>query len=212
MDQLASVSRWIVQVKANDQEAAQKLYERYLQQLAHQARKKMNGASRRMADEEDVAHAALASFFNQVRRGSFPQLANRYDLWQVLLMLTNRRLADLKRRQFCLKRGAGREEGESAIGQCGAEDCQCRAIEDVVGREAAPELAAQLEELCNRLLERLNDPLLKQIAALKLQGYDHAEIAQRLGCVRRTVQRKLLLIRDIWQTEETQGRGQTSDF
>ncbi len=197
MEELRSVSRWIEQVKVNDQEAAQRLYERYLQRLAEQARKKMTGATRRMADEEDVAHTALASFFSQIRQGSFPQLANRYDLWQVLVMLTNRRIADLQRRRYCLKRGAGREVGESAISPCPAE--ACRALEQVVGREPEPEMAAEMEELCQRLLDRLEDPLLKQIATLKLEGYDHAEIAGRLGCVRRTVQRKLLLIREIWQ-------------
>lgn len=208
MEELASVSRWIEQVRTDDdQQAAQRLYERYLQQLADQARKRMNGTPRRMADEEDVAHTVLANFFEQIRQGSFPQLANRYDLWQVLLMLTNRRVADLHRRHFCLKRGAGREVGESAIGECGADDCECRAIEQIVGREPDPELAAEMEDLCQRLLDRLEDPRLREIAALKLEGCDHEEIARRLGYVRRTVQRKLLLIREIWQAE---GIGQES--
>lgn len=196
---LASVSRWIVQVKANDEEAAQRLYERYLQQLAAQARKRMNGASRRESDEEDVAHAALTSFFDQVRRGSFPRLANRYDLWQILIMLTDRRLTDLHRRQSCQKRGAGRDVGESAIAHCGVQGSECREIEQIVGREPEPELAIQIEDQCQRLLDQLDDPFLKQIATLKLQGYNHFEIADEVGCVRRTVQRKLLLIRQIWQ-------------
>ena len=203
MEELASVSEWIEQVRADDQEAAQRLYKRYLWQLANQARKKMNGRPRRMADEEDVAHTALANFFKQIRRGSFPQLANRYDLWQVLLMLTNRRVADLYRQQACLKRGGGCEVGESAIGQCGAGDRQCRAIEQIVGREPGPEVAAEMADLCQRLLERLEDPRLREIAELKLEGCSHEEIARRLGYVRRTVQRKLLLIREIWQAEDT---------
>ncbi len=201
MEELRSVSRWIEKVKANDQEAAQRLYERYLQQLANQARKRMNESTRRMADEEDIAHTALTNFFAQIRQGSFPQLANRYDLWQVLLMLTNRRIADLERRRFSLKRGAGREVGESSIGTDCTGDCRGRAIEQVVGREPEPDVAVELEDLCQQLLDQLDDPLLKQIATLKLEGHDHSEIAHRLGCVRRTVQRKLLLIREIWQAQ-----------
>ncbi len=204
MEELASVSEWIEQVRrTDDQEAAQRLYERYLRQLADQARKKMDGVARRRADEEDVAHTALANFFQQIHRGSFPRLANRYDLWQVLLMLTNRRVADVYRQQACLKRGAGCEVGESAIGQCGEGDGQCRAIEQIVGREPGPEVAAEVADLCQRLLDRLEDPQLREIAALKLEGYNHEEIAQRLGYVRRTIQRKLLLIREIWRAEET---------
>ena len=198
MSEPASVSRWIVDVKADGQEAAQRLYNRYLRRLAHHVRKKMNGASRRMSDEEDIAHAALTSLFVQIRRGSFPQVANRCDLWQVLIMLANRRVADLKRREFSLKRGAGREVGESALGECGDMSGDCRAIEQIIGHEPPPEMVVEIEEICRQLIDQLNDPLLKQMAALKLEGYDQAEIAQRVGCARRSVQRKLGLIRKVW--------------
>lgn len=49
------------------------------------------------------------------------------------------------------------------------------------------------------LLGRLDDPLLRHIAALKLEGCAPSEIADRVGGVPRTVQRKLLLIRQFWQ-------------
>jgi DNA-directed RNA polymerase specialized sigma24 family protein len=198
MSEPASVSQWIVDVRAGGQEAAQRLYNRYLRRLAENVRKKMNGASRRMSDEEDIAHAALTSLFMQIRRGSFPQMANRCDLWQVLIMLANRRLADLKRQQFSLKRGAGCEVGESALGECGDASGDCRAIEQVIGHEPPPEMVVELEDVCRRLLDQLDDPLLKRMAALKLEGYDQAEIAQRVGCARRSVQRKLRLIRKVW--------------
>jgi DNA-directed RNA polymerase specialized sigma24 family protein len=198
MSEPASVSQWIVDVKADGQEAAQRLYNRYLRRLAKHVRKRMNGTSRRMNDEEDVAHAALTSLFMQIRRGSFPQVANRCDLWQVLIMLANRRVVDLKRREFSLKRGAGREVGESALGECGDMSGDCRAIEQVIGHEPPPEMVVELEDVCRRLLDQLDDPLMKQTAALKLEGYDQAEIAQRVGCAPRSVQRKLGLIRKVW--------------
>jgi len=34
-----------------------------------------------------------------------------------------------------------------------------------------------------------------------MEGYTNEEIAQRLGCARRTVQRRLNLIQDVWQHE-----------
>lgn len=202
MPEIASVSQWIDQVKGDNQEAAQRLYERYLQRLAEEVHRKIRGSSRRITDKENIAHTAIANFLVQIRAGSFPQVANRYDLWRVLIMLANRRVADLKRRQLCLKRGAGREVGKSALGECGVEDCECRAIEQIIGREPEPEVVVEMEDLCRRLLDQLDDPLLKQMAALKLEGYDHAEIAEKTGCVRRTVQRKLLLVREIWQATE----------
>jgi DNA-directed RNA polymerase specialized sigma24 family protein len=157
-------------VRADGQEAAQRLYNRYLRRLADHVRKRMNGTSRRMSDEEDVAHAALTSLFTQIRRGSFPQVANRCDLWQVLIMLANRRLADLKRRQFSLKRGAGREVGESALGECGDASGDCRAIAQVIGHDPSPEMVVELEDLCRRLLEQLDDPLLKRMPTGSVPG------------------------------------------
>jgi len=50
------------------------------------------------------------------------------------------------------------------------------------------------------LLGRL-EPAQRQIAQWKLDGYTNAEIAQRLGCGLRTVERRLELIRRIWEQE-----------
>ena len=55
-------------------------------------------------------------------------------------------------------------------------------------------------ENCARLLDRL-EPELRQIAQLRLDGYTNAEIAAQLGCALRTVERRLELIRRIWDPE-----------
>ena len=39
---------------------------------------------------------------------------------------------------------------------------------------------------------------LRAIALLKLEGYGNGEVAERLGCARRTVERKLQLIARLW--------------
>jgi DNA-directed RNA polymerase specialized sigma24 family protein len=39
------------------------------------------------------------------------------------------------------------------------------------------------------------------VASWKLEGYTDEEIAARLGCVTRTVERKLARIRSIWARE-----------
>jgi len=48
------------------------------------------------------------------------------------------------------------------------------------------------------LLEALDDRELRQVALWKMEGYTIEEIARRLGCVPRTVERKLKVIRSIW--------------
>jgi DNA-directed RNA polymerase specialized sigma24 family protein len=63
-------------------------------------------------------------------------------------------------------------------------------------------MAAQLAEECQRLLGRLDNTELQSIALWKMDGHSNKEIASRLHRSLATVERKLALIRRIWQTEE----------
>ncbi len=53
------------------------------------------------------------------------------------------------------------------------------------------------EEYQDRL-ESLANETLRRVAVWKLEGYTADEVAARLGCTRRAVQRKLALIRREW--------------
>jgi DNA-directed RNA polymerase specialized sigma24 family protein len=48
-------------------------------------------------------------------------------------------------------------------------------------------------------MEALNDETLRIVTRMKLEGYSSGEIAKRLEVSSRTVDRKLQLIRDIWE-------------
>jgi DNA-directed RNA polymerase specialized sigma24 family protein len=65
-------------------------------------------------------------------------------------------------------------------------------------RESSPKVAAILAEECQRLIDDLQDESLRRVARLNLEGYTGAEIAEQLGCNRRTVVRKLEVIRQTW--------------
>jgi DNA-directed RNA polymerase specialized sigma24 family protein len=65
--------------------------------------------------------------------------------------------------------------------------------------EPTPEAAAQFVEEYQRLLDRLDDPELRTLVLWKLAGHTNEEIAARLDCVPRTVERRLNQIRSIWQ-------------
>jgi DNA-directed RNA polymerase specialized sigma24 family protein len=56
-------------------------------------------------------------------------------------------------------------------------------------------------EQYERLLGRLEKPSLRTIAQLKLEGYSNEEVAERLDCSLRTVERRLWLIRTIWSED-----------
>jgi DNA-directed RNA polymerase specialized sigma24 family protein len=57
-----------------------------------------------------------------------------------------------------------------------------------------------MAERCQSLLDQLN-PELQSVARWKMEGFTNAEIAERLGCVVGTVERKLRVIRTVWEKE-----------
>src|SRR5262245_4936779 len=106
-----SVTTWLGKLRGGDEEAAQRLWERYFARLVELARFKLQGTSRRAADEEDVALSAFHSFCRAAADDRFPRLNSRDDLWQVLVMLTARKAYQERRRQQALKRGGQADPG-----------------------------------------------------------------------------------------------------
>src|SRR5262249_32221455 len=78
-----SVTVWIEQLKAGDAAAAAPLWQGYFRRLVGLARQRLGAAPRGVADEEDVALSAFASFCRAAAQGRFPRLDDRDDLWQV---------------------------------------------------------------------------------------------------------------------------------
>jgi DNA-directed RNA polymerase specialized sigma24 family protein len=184
-----SVSNWIDRLKAGDRAATRQLWERYFQRLVSLARARLQGAPRRAADEEDVALSAFHSFCRAAEQGRFPRLLDRDNLWRLLVVLTTRKASHLVRHERQQKRRAP------------AADPDAPELEAILGSEPTPEFAAQLAEECRRLLDGLGSADLAQVALWKMEGYANEEIAAKLGCVPRTVERKLRLIRSLWAGE-----------
>lgn len=198
MSEPGSVSHWIVALKAGDQTAAQRLWERYHARLIGLARQILQGARRREADEEDVVQNAFHSFFKGVTQGRFPQLSDRDNLWRLLVMLTARKAINLVRRE---RRQAGGVTLQPASPITSVEGDDEEALLRVIGPEPTPELAAQIVEQYEALLGRLEDEKMRQIAVWKMEGFTNGEIARKLSCSRRTVIRKLETIRLLWSQE-----------
>jgi RNA polymerase sigma factor (sigma-70 family) len=196
-----SVTHWFERIRDGDSAAAQAIWEHYFPELARHARKKLRGTPCRMADEEDVAASVLESVFRAAQKGRFPDLADRHGLWRLLLRMTARKVVDLKRLETRKRRGDGRVKGESAWAGVGSRS-EPAGLTEVIGEVPTPELAAMMAEECRRLLERLADPDLQALALAKMEGYTNKEIAQRLECSVRSVERRLHLIRKKWEQDQ----------
>jgi DNA-directed RNA polymerase specialized sigma24 family protein len=194
MTQEDSVTHWFHLLRQGDHHAAQPLWDRYFSRLEALARKMLQGCNRAVVDAEDIALSAFDSMARGLQRGRFPQLHDRDNLWKVLVVITARKVSHLRRDQHCQKRGGG----PAAVGRVTVDPVE---LEQVMGEEPTPEFAVQAAEQYHRLLACLPHKDLQQIAVWKMEGYTNEEIAERSGCAPRTIDRKLQLIRHLWEQE-----------
>jgi DNA-directed RNA polymerase specialized sigma24 family protein len=197
----ASVSGWLDGLKAGDEADIQRLWDRYFQQLVRLAGKRLPGHARREFDEEDIALSAFHSFCERVGQGQFPRLADRNDLWRLLVTITARKVVSTVRHQTRQKRGGGKVMGESAFLDEGGDEFAGEGLAGFLSREPTPEFAARFAEDYERLIAKLSNPTLKEIAVRTLDGHTAEEIANQLETSPRTVYRKLQLIRALWDEE-----------
>ena len=195
MSPKGSVTRWLGPLQAGDPAAVRQLWERYFRRLVGLARLKLRSTPRRAADEEDVALSAFDSFCRNAARGRFPELLDREGLWRLLVVVTARKAAHLVRDQGRQKRGGGAVPISPTEG--GLDDGPT--LEKILSQEPSPEMAAEMTEEYRRLLERLGEPELREIAVARMEGCSVEELAVKNHCAPRSIKRKLQLIRSIWE-------------
>lgn len=192
-----SITRWFESLKSGDRAAVGVLWEHYFESMIRLARAtlRQRSSGRAVADEEGAALSAFVSFVAGAEDGRFPHLNDREELWRLLAIITVRKARAQLRQQRRLKRGGGLVLRETDLVDGGA------GLDGLDDREPGPELTALAAEGLLRLLELLDDEVLRQVACWRMEGLTCTEIAGRLGCARRTVARQLALIRKLWASE-----------
>ena len=196
LDDTHSVTRCIDQLKEQDPQAAGEIWQRYFQRLLPLARVRLRALPDRSVDEEDILLSVFDRFFRAAQEDRFARLHDRDDLWQILLMLTERKVAEQFRRSQSQKRGAGRVATAADAGELG--DGDARQLAD---REPGPEFVASFNDQLSQALGRLDAEKTREVALLRMEGFENREIAERLGISLSSVERKLRLIREIWKDE-----------
>ena len=97
------------------------------------------------------------------------------------------------------KRDVRREDAEAAADRSGG-DLPGTILDQIDSDGPTPAEAALLNEALERRFQMLKDADLRQIALWKLEGCTNPEIATKLDCTVRTVERKLERIRTYWET------------
>jgi RNA polymerase sigma factor (sigma-70 family) len=177
-------------------EAARRVWERFLPRLLTLARCQLDRRIRALQDEEDVVQSMGRSFFHRLRRGDF-DLAGRDDLLAILVTITLNKARNVADRHFAARRDVRRER-PLPLSDASRSDAphEVFALEAV---EPTPAEAAVLNEALERRLRDLPEADLRQVALMRLQGYTNREIAEALKLGERSVERNLNLIRKRWE-------------
>ncbi len=199
MTKTASVSLWIEQLKQGNDDAGTQLWNRFISKLIDLARHKLRDVSKRTADEEDLVNSAFNAFLTGVRANRFPNLHSRNDLWQILVMLTERKAIDQIRRQNTQKRGSGKVRGESIFENADAFSVGHFGIDSAADSTPSPDFAAQFSDQVQYCMEKLDCDVLQRIVMLKLEGFTNKEVAENIGCSLSSIERKMRLIRQLWE-------------
>jgi DNA-directed RNA polymerase specialized sigma24 family protein len=191
------VPLWIEELRNADQAAARNLWNHFVSRLYELGRKKLRPETRRVYDEEDAAQSAFHSVCAGIAAGRFPALESRENLWHLLVVITARKVAHRHRHDQQQSRDVNRNLSDSIFVKS-YDHSPPAGFELTISCEPTPEFAAEFVETCEFLFESLDDPALKQVVTLRMEGYTDAEVADLLRCSRRTVQRRLEVVRRHW--------------
>ena len=183
-----SITRWIDLFRIGNADAAEQIWNRYFSSIVGVARAKLGMIPTGTLDAEDIALSAFHTLYRAASANRLPDMQDRSDLWQSLILITAGKVIDAKRREFSQKRGGTTTE-----------KIPMHLMDLVQNNEQDPALAAMFSEQFESLLNLLEERELQEIAILKLEGFTNEEIAERLDCGERTVKRRLAVIRRIWE-------------
>lgn len=193
---VAPVTAWLRQLEGGNAQVAQPIYEHFCVRLQELARGHVPANIRGVYDQDDVTVSAFHSLFLGVREQRY-QLRDRRDFWRLLITIAERKIMRRVRHETREKRDVRRDIRNSVF--LPRQGDASSGVESMMGQEPTPAFAVEVSDTCETLLASLPDDTSRKIAVMKLESYTADEIAAKLKCTRRTVQRKLLVIRRTWK-------------
>jgi RNA polymerase sigma-70 factor, ECF subfamily len=164
-------------VRHGDQDAARLLYLRYAGRLRALARARSSPDLAGRVDDDDIVQSVFGSLFRGVIHGSYDVPAGE-ELWNLFLVITLNKI----RAKGAFHRAAKRD---------------VRQTESDEGLDRSPDALASDGQAC-ALLQMAVDEVLgrlprrqEQAVRLRMEGFEVAEIAETLGCSKRSVERIL---------------------
>ena len=187
-----TLTGFFLRLQAGEQSAARGLWEHYCPRLTGLAWRVFSKRPDRFPEAEDAALSAFASFCTAAQQGRIAGDVDRESLWRLLKKFTVRKVARQLEHDGALKRGNGQVFSET----------DWAGDESVEGLDATFGMAPtqEFDIACEELLAQLSDEL-REIALAKLAGFSNKELAVRLTCTERRIERKLHSIRQAWESQ-----------
>ena len=161
-------------------------WQEYFNRLTALARKKLRFVPQQLKNEEDIACSAIKSFLRGVERtGIRLTAADDFDLWPLLATIAAGKCVDLLVYLKAKKRDVAK-----------ITDAE---LDEITCNGPGPGSVAEQKEGRSRLLGMLKDDRSRQIAEWKVERLTNKEIAAKLGCSERTVEREVESIKVQWE-------------
>jgi RNA polymerase sigma-70 factor (ECF subfamily) len=177
-------------LRLGDEQAAQQVFDAYVNSLLKLARKRISQRLTRRLDPEDIVQSVFRTFFRRVKEGQL-RIEEEDDLGKLLTCITTRKALRQVARHKAAKRDCAREGDPDAP----------RALAELPAEEPSPEIAVAFLDLLEHFLASLR-PQDRQILELRLEDYGTLEIARILGTSDRHVRRALEHIRAVLKHDD----------
>lgn len=184
-----TTTEWIEEWRQGNSEAADHLWDKYFARLVQRAAGWMTGLSP-TRDGEDIALSAIDLTLQRLREEKFRCNSSR-SLWGLLLRIAERKASDERKRQNAAKRKNS--------------DVSLDDLAEPISDHARPDEIAACNDSLRELMSQLGDPVLCEIARLKLNGLTDIEVGERVGIVRQSVARKVTIIQRLWAKIDESG-------
>jgi RNA polymerase sigma-70 factor (ECF subfamily) len=175
---LPSDTSLLRRLRTGDQDAATRLYFRYADRLRQLARAQCSPDLARRVDLDDIVQSVFSSFFRGIGKGYYDVPAGE-ELWKLLLVIALNKI----RAKGAYHRAARRDVRQTVEGLSLKQ--QPDENPDDAGSPYSV-LKMTIEELVEALPE-----LQRLMINLRIEGYEVAEIAEKVHRSKRTVERNL---------------------
>jgi DNA-directed RNA polymerase specialized sigma24 family protein len=165
----------VAKLRARDPDAFRLIDILYTKRLIGLAQARLPKKISAKIGAEDVVQSVLRSFFVRSKKGEFDALNDPESCWRVLAKITRRKCGHKADYFLAQRRSAGREQELSAAWEA-------------IARGPSPNEAAVLVETIEAL-GRDFEPHQVRMLSLLMEGQTVAEVAEIVGCSRRTVER-----------------------